>query len=78
MKVGSPGGTRTPDQVVNSHLLYRLSYRGVYQMLFASCLLGSLSQRLIRLWRNLLYRLYELQPEADEPQAQPGNPPNIS
>ena len=25
---GSPGGTRTPDPVVNSHLLYRLSYRG--------------------------------------------------
>ncbi len=25
---GSPGGTRTPDKVVNSHLLYQLSYRG--------------------------------------------------
>ncbi len=25
---GSPGGTRTPDQAVNSRLLYRLSYRG--------------------------------------------------
>ena len=25
---GSPGGTRTPDQLVNSQLLYRLSYRG--------------------------------------------------
>jgi hypothetical protein len=33
----------------------------------------SLSQRLISLWLNLLYRLSELQPEADEPQAQPGN-----
>jgi hypothetical protein len=26
---GSPGGTRTPDQLVNSQLLYRLSYRGI-------------------------------------------------
>ncbi len=25
---GSSGGTRTPDTVVNSHLLYQLSYRG--------------------------------------------------
>ena len=25
---GSSGGTRTPDRVVNSHLLYQLSYRG--------------------------------------------------
>ena len=28
LKTGSPGGTRTPDQLVNSQLLYRLSYRG--------------------------------------------------
>ena len=26
---GSPGRTRTSDRVVNSHLLYRLSYRGI-------------------------------------------------
>ena len=26
--IGSPGRTRTSDPVVNSHLLYRLSYRG--------------------------------------------------
>ncbi len=26
---GSPGRTRTADPVVNSHLLYRLSYRGI-------------------------------------------------
>ncbi len=26
---GSPGRTRTSDKVVNSHLLYRLSYRGI-------------------------------------------------
>jgi hypothetical protein len=26
---GSPGRTRTADQVVNSHPLYRLSYRGI-------------------------------------------------
>ena len=25
---GSPGRTRTSDRVVNSHLLYQLSYRG--------------------------------------------------
>ena len=25
---GSPGRTRTADPVINSHLLYRLSYRG--------------------------------------------------
>jgi hypothetical protein len=28
-KFGSPGRTRTADQVVNSHPLYRLSYRGM-------------------------------------------------
>ena len=27
-RTGSPGGTRTPDPVINSHLLYQLSYRG--------------------------------------------------
>jgi hypothetical protein len=27
-KYGSPGRTRTADMVVNSHPLYRLSYRG--------------------------------------------------
>ena len=27
-ETGSPGGTRTPDQAVNSRLLYQLSYRG--------------------------------------------------
>jgi hypothetical protein len=26
---GSPGRTRTSDTVVNSHLLYQLSYRGM-------------------------------------------------
>ena len=26
--IGSPGQTRTADKVVNSHLLYQLSYRG--------------------------------------------------
>ena len=28
-KNGSPGQTRTADKVVNSHLLYQLSYRGM-------------------------------------------------
>ena len=28
--LSSPGRTRTADQVVNSHPLYRLSYRGIY------------------------------------------------
>lgn len=28
-KNGSPGRTRTADPVINSHLLYRLSYRGI-------------------------------------------------
>ncbi len=28
LKIGSPGRTRTSDRVVNSHLLYQLSYRG--------------------------------------------------
>lgn len=41
---GSPGGTRTPDQLVNSQLLYRLSYRG---NMFQSS--HGLSLRLIRL-----------------------------
>jgi hypothetical protein len=27
--LGSPGRTRTADRVVNSHLLYQLSYRGI-------------------------------------------------
>jgi hypothetical protein len=27
--VGSPARTRTTDPMVNSHLLYRLSYRGI-------------------------------------------------
>jgi hypothetical protein len=31
-KVGSPGRTRTADPVVNSHLLYRLSYRGISKL----------------------------------------------
>lgn len=29
LKTGSPGGTRTPDPVINSHLLYHLSYSGM-------------------------------------------------
>ena len=29
LKFGSPGRTRTADQMVNSHPLYQLSYRGV-------------------------------------------------
>jgi hypothetical protein len=33
-KVGSRGGIRTPDRVVNSHLLCRLSYPGTLQQLF--------------------------------------------
>ena len=32
--VGSPGRTRTADKVVNSHLLYQLSYRGSKQCKF--------------------------------------------
>lgn len=28
IKNGSGGGARTPDKVINSHLLYQLSYRG--------------------------------------------------
>lgn len=28
-EIGSPGRTRTADPVINSHLLYQLSYRGV-------------------------------------------------
>ena len=31
LKSGSPGGIRTPDQLVNSQLLYRLSYRGTIE-----------------------------------------------
>lgn len=31
---GSPGRTRTADQVVNSHPLYLLSYRGMKQRLY--------------------------------------------
>jgi hypothetical protein len=29
LKGGSPGRTRTADLVINSHPLYRLSYRGI-------------------------------------------------
>ena len=35
MENGSPGGTRTPDLVVNSHPLYRLSYRGTGEIVRA-------------------------------------------
>src|SRR4030095_7495306 len=65
LKSGSPGGTRTPDQLVNSQLLYRLSYRGILKLLFV---LNGLSQRL-----NPLYRLYELQLKADQPMVNRGN-----
>jgi hypothetical protein len=34
---GSPGRTRTSDRVVNSHLLYRLSYRGICRYFFVTC-----------------------------------------
>ena len=27
--IGSPGRARTADPVINSHLLYQLSYRGI-------------------------------------------------
>jgi hypothetical protein len=60
LKSGSPGGTRTPDLVINSHPLYRLSYRGTMNRLYH--LINS----------HPLYRLAELQPKADEPTAQPG------
>ncbi len=30
----SGGGTRTPDKVVNSHLLYQLSYSGIINFSF--------------------------------------------
>ncbi len=36
---GSPGGTRTPNLVVNSHPLYRLSYRGMSFLYFSSIFL---------------------------------------
>ena len=32
----SGGGTRTPDKVVNSHLLYQLSYSGFYIIVILS------------------------------------------
>lgn len=34
MKNGSPERTRTADPVVNSHMLYRLSYRGTIVAIF--------------------------------------------
>jgi hypothetical protein len=63
LKSGSPGGTRTPDQLVNSQLLYRLSYRGnnVFSLFTASAL-----------GYPPLYRLDELQLKADQPKAEPG------
>ncbi len=30
---GSRGGIRTPDRVVNSHLLCRLSYPGIFKLI---------------------------------------------
>ena len=33
---GSPGRTRTTDQVINSHPLYQLSYRGIVGCRFAA------------------------------------------
>lgn len=39
MKNGSPGRARTADPMINSHLLYRLSYRG--KTFFESCRITS-------------------------------------
>ena len=41
-QIGSPSRTRTSDPVVNSHLLYRLSYHGKVINLVALRLLGRL------------------------------------
>ncbi len=47
LNIGSPGRTRTADKVVNSHLLYQLSYRGIvgscrnYSMLRARLFRGA-------------------------------------
>ena len=36
-KNGSRGGSRTPDRVVNSHLLYQLSYPGTMGHIMTKC-----------------------------------------
>jgi hypothetical protein len=54
--------------LVNSQLLYRLSYRGILKLLFV---LNSLGWRAISRRLNLLYRLSELQLKADQPKAEP-------
>ena len=49
---GSPGRTRTADRVVNSHLLYQLSYRGMGEPLKAQKILSSI-QRSDRQGKNM-------------------------
>lgn len=39
-KSGSPGRARTADPVINSHLLYRLSYWGISQRQEYYCLIS--------------------------------------
>ena len=36
-EIGSPERTRTSDPVINSHLLYRLSYRGMEKFRVPAC-----------------------------------------
>ncbi len=41
---GSPGRTRTADLVVNSHVLYRLSYRGKMRLSLKTALMRDNSE----------------------------------
>ncbi len=51
---GSPGRTRTADPVINSHLLYRLSYRGINEALLASLVRLAIRRRRARMlwWKS--------------------------
>ena len=57
-KIGSPDWTRTNDKVINSHLLYQLSYRGILERVAG---IGPASMR----WQRIVIPLYDTRALAD-------------
>ena len=57
-KIGSPGRTRTIDKVINSHLLYQLSYRGILN--FDATLLQGAKSRDLSDWGQALRKIDSL------------------
>ena len=67
---GSPGRTRTADKVVNSHLLYQLSYRGIgsahgrkcYNLINRKDLLPEILLRVNKFFKHFFALLFGLTP----------------